>query len=119
MRVETLDLRPGGELVYTMTATGPEQIDFMRTAGMPLETRSHKTFTEVTPAARLCYSTLVDFVPGVEPYEFLTEVALRPTADGVDVTMTIQPLHSEEWTGRLVAGRENEMENLAKALKQD
>ncbi|MFE4857815.1 SRPBCC domain-containing protein [Streptomyces sp. NPDC056670] len=67
VRVETLDLRPGGELVY----------------------------------------------------EFPTEVALRPTADGVDVTMTIQPLHSEEWTGRLVAGRENEMENLAKALKQD
>ncbi|MFE9537344.1 SRPBCC domain-containing protein [Streptomyces sp. NPDC006691] len=117
VRVETLDLRPGGDLVYTMTATGPEQVDFMRAAGMPLETRSRKTFTEVTPAVRLCYSSLVDFVPDVGPYEFPTEVVLRPRADGVEVTMTIQPLHSEEWTGRLVAGRENEMDNLAKALK--
>lgn len=42
---------------------------------------------------------------------------VRPTVGGVDVTTTIQPLHSEEWTGRLVAGRENEMNSLAKALK--
>ncbi|WP_051371377.1 SRPBCC family protein [Mesorhizobium loti] len=33
--VSSLDLRPGGELVYQMTATGPQQIAFMKQAGMP------------------------------------------------------------------------------------
>ena len=29
--------------------------------------------------------------------------------------MTIEPMHDEEWTNRLVAGRENELDNLARA----
>jgi uncharacterized protein YndB with AHSA1/START domain len=30
VEVEKLELEPGGELVYTMTATAPEQVGFMR-----------------------------------------------------------------------------------------
>ena len=30
--------------------------------------------------------------------------------------MTMQPLHDETWTERLVAGRSNELDNLAKVL---
>lgn len=119
VRVDELDLRAGGELVYTMTATAPEQVEFMRTAGLPLETRSRKTFTEVTPNTRLCYTTLVDFVPGVAPYEVLTEVDLRATDDRVEVTMTMEPMHDAEWTQRLVMGRENELDNLAKVVAQN
>ena len=33
--VDALDLREGGELVYTMTAAAPEAIQFMTAAGMP------------------------------------------------------------------------------------
>jgi uncharacterized protein YndB with AHSA1/START domain len=36
--VTSLDLRPGGELVYLMTATAPEQVAFMKRAGMPIST---------------------------------------------------------------------------------
>jgi hypothetical protein len=64
----------GGELLYAMTATGPEQIEFMQNAGMPLTTQSRKTFTEVIAGRRLAYNSLVDFAPGVEPYEHLTVV---------------------------------------------
>ncbi|GAA4662715.1 MULTISPECIES: SRPBCC family protein [Amycolatopsis] len=116
VRVDELDLRPGGTLAYTMIATAPEQVEFMKSAGLPLETPSRKTFTEVTPVSRLCYTSLVDFVPGVEPYEALTEVELRPTAEGVEVTMTMEPLHDAVWTERLVQGRGNELDNLAKVL---
>src|SRR5579871_1401948 len=35
-QVSELDLRPGGRLRYTMTATGPDQIAFMRETGNPL-----------------------------------------------------------------------------------
>jgi uncharacterized protein YndB with AHSA1/START domain len=114
--VAKLDLRPGGELVYTMTATAPEQIAFMESAGMPLSNESHKTFTEVDPSRRLGYQSLVDFVPGVEPYEQATLVELRPAGGGTHVVMTLEAMHDEEWTQRLLMGRANELENLAKVV---
>ncbi|MDX3803181.1 SRPBCC domain-containing protein [Streptomyces sp. AK04-3B] len=118
VHVDVLDPRPGGTLTYTMTATGPEQVAFMEGAGLPLSTTSHKTFTVVEPRRRLAYTTLADFMPGVTPYEFLTEIELTPTddGDGVHVTMTMDALHDQEWTERLTAGRENELANLAKLV---
>jgi uncharacterized protein YndB with AHSA1/START domain len=113
VEVQKLELRPGGELVYTMTATGPEQIEFMQNAGMPLVTESRKTFTELAAPTRLAYSSLVDFVPDVEPYEFLTLVEIEPAGSEVNVTMTVEPLHDDVWTERLLAGRGNELDNLA------
>lgn len=118
VRVDALEVWPGGTLTYTMTAVGPEQVAFMQGAGLPLSTTSNKTFTEVEPVRRLAYSTLADFIPGVEPYEFLTEVELRPADDGgTQVIMTADAMHDEEWTGRLAAGRANEMDNLAAVVK--
>lgn len=110
--VQELDLRPGGTLVYTMTATGPEQIEFLENAGLPLVTASRKTFAEVDAPRRLAYSSLIDFA-GVAPYEHLTVVDVEPTGDGVHVVMTVEPLHDNVWTERLLAGRRNELENLA------
>jgi uncharacterized protein YndB with AHSA1/START domain len=111
--VDRLDLRPGGELVYTMTATAPEQIEFMKSVGMPLATESHKTFNEVDPPRRLSYDTLADFILDVEPYTFLTVVDLEPMGSGTTVVMTVDAMHDETWTERLLAGRANELENLA------
>jgi uncharacterized protein YndB with AHSA1/START domain len=116
VEVQKLDLQPGGELVYTMTATAAEQIEFMRGAGMPLTTESRKTFTEVSAPTRLAYSSLADFIPGVEPYDFLTVVELVPDGDRVNVTMTVERMHDDIWTERLIAGRGNELDNLTKAL---
>ena len=39
-----------------------------------------------------------------------------PTGDSVRVVMTMEPLHDEAWTQRLVMGRENELDNLAKLI---
>lgn len=114
--VQALDLRPGGELVYTMTATAQEQIEFMRSVGMPLVTESRKRFTEVRRPNRLAYVSLIDFVPGHEPYEHLTTVEIEPAGDGSRVVMKVAPMHDEEWTARLVAGRTNELDNLGRLL---
>src|SRR5919204_371575 len=114
--VEKLELRVGGELIYSMTAVAPEQVEFMKKAGMPLSTRSRKTFTEIQPSRRIGYNSFIDFVPGHEPYEQLTVVDLTPTRDGVHVVMTADPMHDDVWTQRLVAGRENELANLARVI---
>ena len=116
MEVGKLDLRPGGELIYTMTATAPEQVAFMEGAGLPLSTESRKTFVEVDEPTRLSYTSLADFIPGVDPYDFLTVVEIRPSADGVHVIMTMDAMHDEEWTQRLAAGRGNELDNLGRVI---
>src|SRR5256885_13123447 len=114
--VRKLDLRAGGDLVYALTATGPEQVEFMKGAGMPLTTEARKTFTDVVPSKRIAYRSLIDFVPGVDPYQELTVVDLAPSGDSVAVVMTMEPLHDEVWTQRLVMGRENEIGNLARGI---
>lgn len=114
VKVEKLDLNPEGELIYTMTATAQPQIEFMQSVGMPLATTSRKIFVELEPNKKISYNSLVDFVPGKEPYDFLTIVSLEPAGEGTKVVMEMQPLHDEEWTGRLVAGRQNELNNLEK-----
>jgi uncharacterized protein YndB with AHSA1/START domain len=115
-RVEKLELEPGGELLHSLTATGPEQIEFMTNAGMPLTTHARKRFTEVRPVSRLAYTSEIDFVPDVEPYEQLTTVDLSPKGDGVRVVMTLEPMHDDVWTNRLVAGRTNELDNLQRVV---
>jgi uncharacterized protein YndB with AHSA1/START domain len=118
VEVSKLELRPGGELIYTMTATGPEQVEFMKGAGMPLETESRKRFTELVPSKRIAYQSLADFIPGVAPYEFLTVVDLLPSGDSTRVVMTADPMHDEVWTQRLTMGRENELDNLARVIER-
>lgn len=117
-KVEELDLTPGGELLYSMTATGPQQIDFLENSGLPLTTHARKRFTEIDPPRRLAYLSEVDFVPGVEPYEHLTTIELTPREDGVHVAMTIEPMHDDEWTQRLIAGRSNELDNLERLIAE-
>lgn len=114
--VHELDLRPGGDLRYTFTAVEKPQIEFLRSVGMPLETTAQKRFTVVEPPRRIAYDSLVDFVPEMEPYWQSTTIDIVPEDDGTHVIMTMDPLHDDEWTQRLVAGRENELANLERVL---
>lgn len=115
--VQELDLRPGGRLRYTMTATGAPQVAFMREHGMPIATPCSVTYTEVAPMRRLAWENLVDFVPGHEAYETGTVVELFPTPAGVRLVMTLDPMHAPEWNQRMVAGWESELGKLGAALR--
>jgi uncharacterized protein YndB with AHSA1/START domain len=117
-RVSDLDLRPGGQLRFTMTATGPAEVAFMEETDNPLAVELRKTFTEVAPPARLAYWTLIDFIPGHEPYEHLTTVDIEPAGDRTSVVMTIDPLHDEAWTQGYLAHRGNELDNLEAAIRR-
>jgi uncharacterized protein YndB with AHSA1/START domain len=110
--VISIDLRPGGELVYLMTAVAPEQMAFMKRAGMPLTSECKVTYTEVSPPNRLAYKTLADFVPGVAPYEVATVVELKATTDGAKLTITFDAMHDDVWTERARAGHESQMRKL-------
>lgn len=117
-QVSELELRPGGQLRYTMTATGPEQVAFMRNTGNPLSAEVRKTFTEVARPTRLAYLSLIDFVPGHEPYEHLTTIDIEPADGRTNVVMTVDPLHEETWTRQHRAHRGNELDNLEAATRR-
>ena len=115
--VSALDLRPGGDLLYTMSAVGPDQMEYMVKAGMPLSTDHRLTFTEVDPPHRLAYRDLADFIPGVEPYEIATVIELSEVEDGVRMVLTFDRMHDDRWTELAVMGRESELARLAKILE--
>jgi uncharacterized protein YndB with AHSA1/START domain len=116
VRVLTLDLRAGGELVYLMTATAPEQVAFMQRAGMPLSTECRIRFTDVIAPRLLAYTTLADFIPNVTPYEVATIVELEEVAGGVKLVVSFDAMHDEVWTERARAGHESELRKLDAVL---
>jgi len=116
VKVRSLDLKPGGELLYDMTATGAPQVQFMKKAGMPLTTLTRITFTEVTAQRRLAYNTLADFIPGMAPYPVATQLDLSSVGGQVRLVLTFDAMHDADWTKRSVMGREMELAKLAKVL---
>ena len=112
-----LELRPGGQLLYDMTAIAPAQVEFMKREGMPLTHEARISYTEVVPRKRLAYTHLADFIPGVAPYGVAHMVELRSTPQGVQMVLTFDAMHSDEWTKRATMGWESELDKLANALK--
>jgi len=115
--VRKIDLRPGGDMEYAMTAVGGDQIAFMKKSGMPLSADHRLTYVEIVHHVRLVYSHQVDFIPSVEPYDAGTMVEFHPSASGVRLVLTIDAMHDENWTKMAVMGWESELAKLAKVLE--
>jgi uncharacterized protein YndB with AHSA1/START domain/DNA-binding transcriptional ArsR family regulator len=114
--VRKLDLRPGGQLHYAMTAIDPQHIAYMKKEGMPVTTELRITYTEIDPPRRLVYTHLTDFIPGVEPYDVETVVELHPSEQGVRLVLTFDAMHDDEWTQRATMGWEGELGKLEALL---
>jgi len=114
--VKRIDLRPGGELLYVMAATAPEQIAFMKRANMPIAHDARIVYTEVTPHRRLAYMHDVDFGPGVAAYVFVTVVEPTETASGVRMVLRFDAMHDDTWTERATMGWQSELGKLEKVL---
>ena len=116
VKVRSLDLRPGGEVEYAMSATAPDQVEFMKKAGMPVTNEHRLTFTDVVPMELLAFNHLVDFVPNVPSYEATTTVEFETGPQGVRMVLTLDAMHDEYWTDMAVKGWESELDKLAKRL---
>lgn len=117
-RVNELELRPRGQVRYTMTATGPDQVAFVQSLGMPLSNEFRRTFTEVVPLTRLAYRSVIDFIPDHEPYEHLTTIDIQPAGGRTNVVMTLDALHNETWTQEYRDHRDRELDNLEVAIRR-
>jgi uncharacterized protein YndB with AHSA1/START domain len=117
-QVHQLDLRVGGEMRYAMTAVAPPQIQFMQQAGMPLTTEANLTYTAIVPERSIAYTHKVDFVPGVQPYDSGTRVEFFAEGSNVRMVITLDPMHSDEWTQRARMGMESQLGKLARTIAQ-
>jgi uncharacterized protein YndB with AHSA1/START domain len=116
VKVRKLDFRPGGELLYDMTAIAPDQIEFLKKAGMPVTTPSLVTYTEVVPLKRLAFTQLADFIPNVKPYQVAMMVEFETSPQGVRMVLTLDAMHDEYWTKMAIMGWESELDKLARLL---
>jgi uncharacterized protein YndB with AHSA1/START domain len=116
VRVRRLELRPEGALDYAMIAEAPEMVAFMKREGMPTTQECKITFKEVDAPRRLAYVCLVDFVPGHPPYDTENTLELTEKNGRTSLTLTIDPMHDEEWTRRATMGWESELGKLEALL---
>ncbi len=116
VEVRTIDLRPGGTLVYMMIAEAPQMVAFMKQAGMPVATENTIRYREVVPNARLVYEHSTDFIKDVAPYDVTHTIELFPQGNSVRMVLTFDAMHADEWTRRATMGWEQELGKLGKAL---
>ena len=112
-KVHKLDLCTGGEMRYAMTAVDPAQVQFMKQAGMPLTTETKLIYTEIVPRKKIVYTHRADFIPGVEPYDVGNKVEFFVEGEQVRMVVTLDPMHSDEWTQRAAMGMEGQIGKLA------
>jgi uncharacterized protein YndB with AHSA1/START domain len=115
-KVHKLELWPGGALHYAMTATAPEQVAFMKKAGLPLTSDTHGRYDEIVPRSRLAFRQVADFIPGVAAYDIATVVELQPSAAGVHMLLVVDAMHDEPWTKRAEQGWRSQLDKLGKLL---
>jgi uncharacterized protein YndB with AHSA1/START domain len=116
VEVRSLDLRPGGLLRYAMIAVEADKIAFVRANGMPTTSETTIRYVDIDAPRRLAYVNLVDFVPDQPTYEVATVMELSPVGDATQLELTFDAMHAPEWTARMTAGWEQELDRLVARL---
>lgn len=114
--VAELDLRVGGRLVYAFTAVGPQQVEFMKQAGQPLTQHMKARYTLVQPKTAAAWQNLVEFIPGITPYEVETRFDLETRGKQVHMKVRFDAMHDEQFTKYAEMGWTEELGKLAKLL---
>ena len=98
VEVRSIEAREGGTLHYDMIAVAPADIATRNQMGLAPASSVRARFTEFRPYQRLILTHVIDFVPGVKPYEQTIAVDFFPAGDAVRMVTTIEPMHNEEFT---------------------
>lgn len=117
VEVSKLEARVGGALVYAMIADSPENIAAMKEMNMPVSHGTHGTYAELDPFKRLRLLHIIDFIPGLTPYENNIIVEFTPQGSQVSMKVSIEAHPSDEWTQRSVEGFTSQLKKLPGALQ--
>jgi uncharacterized protein YndB with AHSA1/START domain len=98
VEVHTIEAREGGTLHYDMIAVAPADAATRHQLGLAPSSSVRARFTKFIPYQRLTLTHVIDFVPGVKPYESTIAVEFFPAGDTVRMVTTIEPMHNAEFT---------------------
>src|SRR5262249_54353141 len=93
--VHAIEARLNGKLHYDHIAETPEMLAAMKEMGRPPSTTLHGRFSEFRPLERLVLTQMIDFLPGVGPYESTIMVDVFPSGEWVRMAVTLIPRHYE------------------------
>jgi uncharacterized protein YndB with AHSA1/START domain len=91
--VQAIEAHVGGSLQYDMIADSPEMIAAMKQMGQPISHPTRSRFSEVKFHERLVLTNVIDFLPGVEPYENDIAVDFTAMGDTIRMVVTLNPMH--------------------------
>ncbi len=116
VKVHAIEPRVGGLLHYDMIAEGEEQIEYMKRSGQPLSHETRGRFAELEPHRRIELVHMIDFIPGLSPYENTMTVDLEQRGETVRMVVTIEPHRSAEMTRMAALGFESQLTKVPAAL---
>ncbi len=96
--VHAIEAREGGPLHYSMIAATLEMVAAMKQMGQPASSEVHGRFAVIEPYKRLALAQMIDFLPGVKPYETTMLVELTRLGDRVRMVVTLDRMHSEQFS---------------------
>lgn len=112
VEVHALEARQGGRLEYDMIADTPEMVQAMERMGHAPTHGTRGWYTEFHPHDRLVLTHVIDFLPGVQPYESTIRVRFVPEGDAVRMVVTLEPMHDEATTRMSAAGFTSQLTKL-------
>ena len=118
VEVHAMEARGGGALEYDMIADAPDAIAAMERMGQPLSHNTRGWFDEFQPFERLTLMHMIDFVPGMDPYESKIEVEFHATGDQARMVVTLHPHRDPHWTKMSVEGFRSQLTKLDKRFGQ-
>jgi uncharacterized protein YndB with AHSA1/START domain len=94
--IHEIDARLNGALHSDMIADSPEMIAAMTVDGELKFTPCKGKFSSFTPYKHLALTQMIDFLPGVEPYNSIISVDFVEGVIGsVQMVVTLSPMHDE------------------------
>jgi uncharacterized protein YndB with AHSA1/START domain len=112
--VHVIEPRVNGKLHYDMIADTPEMVEAMKQMGLPRSHLERARFSKFRPLERLVLTHMMDFLPGVEPYESTIVVEFFPSGEWVRMIVTVSPMHDEVFTKMAPEGLTSQLTKLDK-----
>ncbi|MDC0714358.1 SRPBCC domain-containing protein [Stigmatella sp. ncwal1] len=117
VEVKALEAKLGGLLHYDMIADAPDVVEQMKKMGEPLSHETRGTFSEFKPHQRMALTHIIDFLPGVKPYDSTMVLELFPSGSTVRMVVTLTPMHDARFTEMQVEGFTSQLTKLDKRFQ--
>ncbi len=111
-KVHEIDARVGGALRYDMVADSPEAIEAMMKEWNVKSHMTKSSFTALTPHTHLAIRSVIDFIPGVKPYENDISVDFTQSGERVRMVVTLHGMHNAQFTQMQLEGFSSQITKL-------